>query len=116
MGRHIPAGPGAGWERGARVGGAVPRPSPARSNPRLSRRPGGDAAAAAATPAAGPRARVLGECDPSFPPTPAQGRRGSEPPTTAGDSGRGAIPKRRPLSGWWGGKRRTLSLSAFKDG
>ena len=47
-------------------------------------------------------------------PNPAEGRRGSEPPM-AGASGRGAIPKGRPLSGWWGGKR-TLGLSAFKDG
>lgn len=119
-GRDGPPHPCWPWSwRGARGsggwGGGSSPPRPARSNPRLSCRPGGDAAAAAATPAAGPRARVLGECDPSFPPTPAQGRRGSEPPT-AGASGRGAIPKRRPLSGWWGGKRRTLSLSAFKDG
>lgn len=48
-------------------------------------------------------------------PNPAEGRRGSERPM-AGASGRGAIPKRSPLSGWWGGKRRTLGLSAFKDG
>lgn len=72
-GRHLRAGPGASGERGARMGGAAPPPRPTRSNPRLSRRPDRDAAAAAAPPAAGPSARVLGECDPSSRPQPCRG-------------------------------------------
>ena len=99
--------------------GAVPRPRPARSNPRLSRRPGRDAAAAAAAaaaPAVGPRAWVLGECDPSSRPHPRPGS-----PRVGDPDGWSQWLRRHPqekATVWMVGREEAnpLSLSAFKDG